>query len=139
MASNLLKITASYFESRECHYKIVDEEEEVMSASYSMDNRDGLTVYMFFNDEASTVKARAVDITKFPENKKEMMYKVCNTLNADYRFLKFFVDESDNTITADIDAIVDMDTVGEEVFRLAIKVANIVDEAYPDMQKAIWA
>ena len=37
-----------------------------------------------------------------------------------------------------IDAVVQLDTCAEEMFELMVRAAQIVDDAYPDIMKALW-
>ncbi len=103
-----------------------------------MDNREGIKVIMHFDDDSEGVKVRAYDVAKFPEAKKPEMYELCNQLNKDYRWIKFYVDDSDNTITAEEDAIIQLDTCAQEVLQCCIQLVNIVDDAYPTIMKRIF-
>jgi hypothetical protein len=133
------KVTAAYFDSRNLHYEVLGEDSSILRAGFTMDNRDGIKVLMFFDDDSKACKLRAFEVAKFAENKKEKMYQVCNALNAKYRWIKFFVDEEDNTITAEDDAVIQLDTCGEEVFQCCLQLVNIVDAAYPDIMRGIFA
>ena len=62
----------------------------------------------------------------------------CNSLNQKMRWVKFYVDE-DMDVNLEDDAIVDDVTGGKEVFELVMRMAAIADEAYPELNRAIWA
>ena len=66
------------------------------------------------------------------------MYEVCSKLNNEFRWIKFYVDERDNTITLADDAIVQLDTCGEEIWEIMVRLSDIADDAYPTIMKAIW-
>lgn len=104
-----------------------------------MENREGIRVLMYFDSNNASVKIRTQNLVKFDASKKEKMYKVCNELNARFRWVKFFVDENDNTITAEDDAIIQLDSCGEEVFRCCLQLTKISDDAYPYFMRAIWS
>lgn len=133
------KVTTAYFDSHGLHYEILGDNGEALRAGFKMDNRaEGLKVLMIFDNDTKGCKVCAYDIVKFSDAKKEVMYRVCNSLNAKYRWIKFFVDESDNTITAQDDAVIELDSCGEEVLQCCLQLVNIVDDAYPEIMKAIW-
>ena len=46
---------------------------------------------------------------------------------------------TDNELIVKMDAILDMDTCGEECKELIYRTVGICDEAYPTIMKALWA
>ena len=133
--------TKAYFDSKELHYREVQEGKalRVGFSAMAMDNMQRVDITVFFGDDDKDVAVRVFDICKFPEEKRSKMFKVCSTLNAKFRWIKFYVDKSDNTINAANDAVVSPDTAGSEVFELVMRTCSIVDEAYPELMKAMWA
>lgn len=83
------------------------------------------------NTTAKVVKA-------YIESKKADMYRVCSELKARFKWVKFYIDESDNTITCQDDAIIQLDSAGPECFEILLRMYNIMDESYPVMMKTIW-
>ncbi len=69
---------------------------------------------------------------------QEKTYKLLNAENAKYRWIKFYVDD-DNDIRAEMDAVLDLDTAGDECFELMLRMCDIVDDAYVEIQKGFWA
>ena len=62
------------------------------------------------------------------ENVPEAIVRI-NGLNKSFRWVKFWYDESDNTLNGDADAIVSPDTVGPELLHYVIVMSNIVEDA----------
>ena len=139
MANMAAKLTAAYMDSVNMKYDIVGDDGEAISAGFSLDNREPLRVIMHFDSDCESVKLVAYDLAKFPADRKDRMYKVCNDLNAKYRWIKFYVDEKDNTITAEDDAVIQIDSCAKETVQCCIQLVQIADEAYPEIQKAIWS
>ena len=52
--------------------------------------------------------------------------------------MKFCIDDDMDIVVAD-DAVIDEVTAGEEVLELVMRMAAIIDDAYPVINKAIWA
>ena len=72
------------------------------------------------------------------KNNKEKALEICNSLNCEYRWIRFYVDE-DLDIVASIDAYLDAYTCGEMCMDYIRRIVSIVDEAYPQIAKARWA
>lgn len=139
MANTAVRVVAAFFDEKGLKYSIIGEKEDCIKLGFTMDSRDGLDVLIIMDEDGESAKVRAYDLAKFPANKIDVMYKTCNELNKDYRWLKFFVDESDNTITCDMDAIIQLDSCGMELYELCFRLVHIADEAYPRFMKALYA
>lgn len=140
MANMAAKVTAAYFDSEDLKYDLTGENEEVILSGFSMKNRPGSQrLVIHFDDNEKGVAIRAFEVAKFPEEKKESMYKLVNQLNDKFRWIKFTVDEEDCTITAADDAVIELDTCGQEVWQCCRQMLGIIDEAYGDIMKGIFA
>ena len=118
--------------------KYTEQKENVLKVVYNGDNLSSIPVYVFFDeDNAPYVQFKCWDIQSFKNNEAAALV-VCNELNAEYRWVKFYLD-GDKDIVASIDAVIDMNTCGEVCLNLVRRVVNIVDEAYPQIAKARWA
>jgi len=139
MGSMACKLTAAYLDTQDFKYSVLGDNDEVIRANFSMDNKDGMTILVFFDSDDESASLKSFNFVKFPEAKKEKMYKVCNDLNKQYRWVSFYVDDEDNTITIQSDAIIQMDSCGPEILELMAKMSGIGDDAYPVIMKAIYA
>ena len=74
-----------------------------------------------------------------PENKYDAMYKTVNQCNDDYTHIKFVLDTKDGQINAREDAVIQLDSCGEECFELMIRMVRVVEDAFPKFMKAMWA
>lgn len=132
------KITAEYLEEHEVAYTVLGDNEEVISVKFKADNKESIEIKLIFNDENTNVAFKSFNICKVAENKKPMIYKICNSLNEKYRWAKFYIDEDDNTITVDCDALVQPDYCGRVCLELIYRLVNIIDGAYPDIMRGLW-
>ena len=130
-------MTKSYFETKGMHCQTVDERENLLILNIKGENLE-MRVILEFTEDSEYVTVKSYNLCKFPENKLAQMYKLCSELNKSYKWVKFYVDESDNTITAQDDAIIQLDTCGAECYELVGRMVIIADEAYPTMMKTIW-
>ncbi len=67
------------------------------------------------------------------------IWDALNTCNAEYRFVKFVVDEDgDINMEMDFPEETKMDSVGPMAFEMFVRMMQIADEVYPELMKAIW-
>lgn len=118
--------------------KFTDVDENRVKISYRADNSDDITILVVFDkDDDGIVAFKCWSFGKAPSRNRGTLLECCNSLNAKYRWVKFFIDDEDD-ITADADAIVDLDTVGAECIQMVKRMVNIIDESYPLLMKACW-
>lgn len=134
-----LKLTAAFLESKGFKFDVDEENDVIITGVGGLKNKGSIKVYVIFDDNGRTVGIRSHSFCEFPEEKKAKMYEICSKMNDDFRWVKFYVDEKDNTITLADDAIITPETCGEEIFELIIRMVGIGDDAYPEFMKGIWA
>ena len=139
MGSMSAKVTKAFFESKGLHVKQAGDSGEVLIGGFAMENREGMMIIMHFDEDDGSAKVITQDLAKIPDNAVEKMYKVINDLNKRFRWIKFYIDDSDNTITAEDDAVIQLDSCGQEMLRCCIQLAKIADDAYPIIMKAIYS
>ena len=140
MGKALISSVEQYFNEKGFGYGKM--REDVIRTGFgnkALDNLSNIEILIIFDDNDRTVSIRSYDLVRFPEDKKMMMYPLCSALNSKFRWVKFYVDESDNTITIEDDAILDIDSAGEELIELCGRMASIGDEAYPIIMKTLYA
>lgn len=115
-----------------------DRDEFVVKITYSGDNLQSIPVFVFFDKDGDPmVQVKCWNIANF-KGKEQKGINACNQLNAEYRWVKFYLDD-DADIVASIDAYIDEETGGDECIKLVNRVVNITDDAYPTFGKALWA
>lgn len=105
---------------------------------FRTNNFDAIKIYMIFDKEGDNfvVSFKTPNLCKFPAEKTELMYEVCSQMNRQYRWVKFYVDE--NTITCQDDAMIQLETAGNECLNLVERMLLICDRVYPELMKAVW-
>lgn len=125
-----------YFDSKGLKYELSDDE-NVIRVPYTLDNTS-VNVYLIFHENDRNVTIKCFEFCKFAEDKKPEMYKTCSLVNAEYKWEKFYVEESDNTITVQDDAIIQADSCGPECYELVARMVSIIDDVFPRFMKTIW-
>ena len=133
-----LKMISRFFDSKGIKYR-VEEENRKIRVVYDLDNVNDFVVNIFVDNDDAGVAVRSFYYVKFPANKAEAMYKKCSEINGRFRWIKFYVDDDDNTVTLAVDGVIQLDSCGEEVYELMGRMLNIADDAYPEFMKVIWS
>ncbi len=131
------KITEDYFDSQGVLYDVRNDG-TLSICMGDVDNIGTVRVFIIF-DEDDDVSLRACDICKVPDNKKTSILKAISDMNSKYRWVRFYLDQDDMTITAATDALLEPETCGEEVFELLMRLVGICGETYPVFMRAIYA
>ena len=136
MGSMAAKIVSQYFENQDTSANVVDE--DVLRIGW---NFEGGSIDIFFQfDEADEhVHIEGFNFIRVPEEKYDSMYKVLNEMNDKYNHVKFVLDTEGGQLNARDDAVIQLDSCGEECFELMIRMVQIVQDAYPYFMKAMWA
>ena len=125
-----------YFASKQLKAREVDNGEALRVGFSGMENAGAVEIIIFFDEDDSAIALRSFNLLTVGEEMKPKLYKICSELNARFRWVKFFIDENDNTITVAEDAVTQLDSVGEETFELVLRMTHIIEEAYPALIKA---
>ena len=131
-----IKFFTDHMDAKGVKYTVTGEKS--VRVRFSGDNMPSIPVTFFFGDDGRDVTVHVFSIAKVPEEKVGNACFACSNLNAQWRWVKFYLN-SDNEITASLDAVIDPYTTGEECFELLIRTTDIVDKAYPDIMKMLWS
>ena len=94
--------------------------------NYIFSGSDGCYVSMFTQFE------------NVPVDKLSDLYAECNSLNAQYRWLKFYIDKDNDLMISD-DAIVSEESAADECFELLIRRYNIIKDVKAEIMRAIYS
>lgn len=138
MGNAAAKVVAAYIESKDFRWSYSNEEETTIRLGVKMDN---INVEMFahFDDDCESVSIMGRGMGNVPSNKFDRAYSLCNDMNNDYRWIKFYIDNRDGEIMTQIDAVIQLDSCGDEVWELFVRMAKIMDEAYNKIMEGLWA
>ncbi len=133
--ANYKQLFTDYMDSQGVRYDIKDD--YLVKVVYGGDNLNTIPIYVVFDkDDDPIISVKCWDIAKF-KNKEATALVVCNKLNSEYRWIKFYLDK-DGDIVADCDAYIDHLTCGEECLNLVRRAVSIIDSAYPVIAKALF-
>ncbi len=101
-------------------------EKKIVSCKYDGDNFKGQSFTFFFDDDGESFSVRAYSIEQFTKNQLDDAYAFCNSVNADYRWITFYID-SDDELTARADSIANPRNIGARGYELLSRIVRITD------------
>ncbi len=137
MAYELAKVVSANMDADNWSHELTGENQEVILTGVAGENNiKGLNFAVFF-DEERTANVVSRDYVHVPEEKIEAMYRVMNELNTMYRWAKFAID-ADGDIHVEADAVLDIDSCGDEVKEILIRLTHLADIAYPTIMRTLF-
>lgn len=138
MACQSMELFKAFLETHDLEASVVDDEHNILRIGAGLKNTQ-LAIYFQFGDDDADVHLEGRQFANIPEDQLDKIYKICNTINDAYRFVKFVWDDEAEDLCCRSDGVIQLDSCAEEVYELMARMATIVDEAYPQIMKALWA
>lgn len=110
-------------------YKGIDDDgDERVCVGFDDDGYGDVEIYVYFT-ESGQMLIRAWNLVNFSCG-VEYACSVVNTINADYKFIKMYVDTSDNSVTASMDLLLPSTTedYGETTMSMFYRAINIIGD-----------
>ena len=139
----MLKTTELFInelEDRELTYepvRVLEDGDEMVQLGAKLDNTFVHLIILFDADE-DAVAIRCFDLVCVSEEQYPKAMMSCNALNDRMRWVKFCIDQERNVQVA-VDGIIDNTNAGKVTMHLLMRMASIIDDAYPVINKAIWS
>ena len=92
----------------------------------------------FFDQDGHAFTMRVFRLFAVPIDRKLQIMDVMNSVNKNYRWVKFFID-SESWMSVQSDAVVTGENAGDVAMELMIRAMRIIDETYPKFMHEIWA
>ena len=93
----------------------------------------------FSADDDNNVKAMTEDFAKIPAARRDAGCRLMNTLNREYRFFKFTMDDTGAVCAQyDFPVTVSEEEVGSIAVEVALRCVKVMDDAYPRIMQMIW-
>ncbi len=138
MANMAAKMFTSLLEENGLNYSFLNEEESVLRVGWKL-KATNISIFFQFGEDGTNVHFEGHEFLLIPEGNIEQMYKICNQMNREYRWVKFAVDEEVKEVVVEGDAVIQLDSCAQECLELMIRTTRIIDDAYPKFMKAMWA
>lgn len=96
-------------------------------------NKYSLTMNLFCDKTQTETSIRVWNIITYDPSKETEVMVLCNKLNSDYKYVKFYADTTDNTVTCDMDVLYRKNDVGPIVLEAITHVADIIEDCYSQL------
>lgn len=93
---------------------------------------------IFFSGDTGNYLSIYTVFEHIPDDKLADVIFTCNELNAQYKWVTFYVDK-DNDLVLHDDAILSIDDAAAESFELLLRMIKIAEDVKPKIMKAIYA
>lgn len=139
----MLKTTELFINELEGHeltyepVRVLEDGDEMVQLGAKLDNTFVQFIILFDADE-DAVAIRCFDLVRVSEEQYPKALMSCNALNDRMRWVKFCIDKERN-VQAEVDAVIDDTNAGKVTMNLVLRMASIIDDAYPVINKAIWS
>ena len=97
-----------------------------------------VAIHLFFDLDGESAQIATSPIANCPVEKTAKVLLALNDCNHKFRWAKFYLDD-DNDVIANADLVFDEQNAGDACIELVMRTASIIDDAYPDIMKAIWS
>ena len=118
-----------YLDAKDIKYSYygVNGKHEEVDVEFEMDNFPSTVCELYFKEDCEEVSLRVWNIVTVSAG-KNFTYSVLNKLNDSYKFAKFVLDESDDTVQAEIDMYIDAEHCGRPVYDAMMALVDIIDD-----------
>lgn len=96
-----------YLDEYDFEYELLglnDNDDERVLVSFDMEDVPDMDVFVYFMDTETSCTMYLWDVIAFDESDFDDVVEICNTLNNNYRFARWYAMD-DNTVNAQVDAI----------------------------------
>ena len=139
----MLKTTELFINELEEHeltyepVRVLEDGDEMVQLGAKLDNTF-VQLIIFFDADEDAVAIRCFDLVRVSEEQYPKALMSCNALNDRMRWVKFCIDKERN-VQAEVDAVIDDINAGKVTMNLVLRMASIIDDAYPVINKTIWS
>lgn len=132
-----------YLDEYNVHYQLTTEAaagKEKLLFTVNDQTIGSYDMQMIFTPESGKVTFRVWNIGSFDDAVLADAYRVVNNLNANYLYVKFYIDENENTVTAEYDLMIagSLESANAAVMAGFTHVTDVIREAAPDFAEQMY-
>lgn len=110
--------------------------DQVLEVTYNANNLDTISVSLVFHDDNAPAVSFRTWLGTAPEGIASLVRSVCNELNKQYLWFKFYVNK-DNEITVAYDTVINESNCGTLCIQFVQRMVNVADSAFPALASFI--
>lgn len=133
-AAQMRQAFERHMDSEGIKYTVLDEDDSIVYLAFGGSRYETFVLVDFDEDMPCTsAHFNSPGFAKIlPGKNAEVLVKL-NQINKRFRWVKFWADD-DGTLTADCDAVLDIDSVGKECLEVSIRLSNIIENALDELK-----
>lgn len=139
--SMMEKVVVAFIESKghKITFAMDGEKSRIYNMKFKLEPCGLVEFDIIFNKKNDTdVQIRSYCYVLYQKEKIEKVYKICSDMNKKFVIAKFYPDEEANEIVLSDDAFIQLDTCGEEVYKMLVNIYSIAEEAYPEIMHELY-
>ena len=105
---------------------------------FGIKNGGSYRIRFISTDDDNDVAVRVFGMVSIDAGQQAKILPVLNKLNSKYRYVKFVLDKASD-INLEYDYLVRCPDPSVSAKEIMIRIVKIVDEAYPEIMRAMWA
>ena len=128
----------NYLDNRGITYTLKgldSDDDEVVTIEYTGNNKSSIETRWYFDNDPVRVEVKVWYVIKYSVKDYYYVLEAVNQINSDYRYVKFFADISDNSVTAQFDMPISANNAGEMCYDVLRRMINLIDDAYLSLRK----
>ena len=109
--------------------------DEHIRISFGGKNMDPIVTDWYFDNARGRVVVRSWNVIDYSISDYYYVSAALDEANGTYLFVKFYTDDTDNSVTAGYDMPVTGSQDAEQCYEILMRMINILDDVYPQLSK----
>ena len=129
---------AALLKERGIKYELA-ENDKFSTAKVGINTKHCAVVFHFIStNDSGDFAMRIFGLLRASEEKRDALVRTCNALNRKFRFVKFIVAE-DGMVNVEFDLPAAVENPAQAALEILQRTLNILEEAYPELMRTMWA
>ncbi len=128
----------SYLDRKSSKYEYelrgIDDDDEVVVITTDTDNMGEIMLKMFFAESEDRVTICFWNVIDFNSYNHDAVLEVVNDLNYNYKWIKMFIDPSDNSVSVYADLVIRPGSCGKPVYDAMRYLVLVTDSVFEELE-----
>ena len=142
MVFNATRLLDEEFKTHNLKYSIRENENvQIVDVPIGIQHGPSVIIHYITSEQGNDLTILITNlIHNVPEEKRIRMLETINSLNKEYRFIKFTLD-SDNDLDVNVDfpSTTSDESLGQMAYEMFIRIMRIMEDAYPIIARALYS
>ena len=142
MMFNATRLLDEEFKTHNLKYSIRENEiVQIVDVPFGIQHGPSVIIHYITSEQGNDLTILITNLVhNVPEEKRTRMLETINTLNKEYRFIKFTLDsDKDLEVKADWPSATADESLGPMAYEMFIRIMRIMEEAYPMIARTLYS